>query len=48
MVDSKSDQVYSFLKQKLDIENITKLLYNIWYEFGNFILFLLYILLFNY
>jgi hypothetical protein len=25
MVDSKSDQVYLFLKQKLDIENITKL-----------------------
>jgi hypothetical protein len=29
IVDSKSDQVYLFLKQKLDIENITKLLYNI-------------------
>ena len=29
MFDSKSDKVYLFLKQKLDIENITKLLYNI-------------------
>ena len=29
IVDSKSDQVYLFLKQKLDIENITKLLYMI-------------------